>query len=47
MKRYIFSYNGFPIPRHSFEYMVGYDWESKVINGSYTWGYYRAELVEQ
>ena len=45
-KRYNFFYNGTPITKYAFEYMVGKDWESLVINGCYSWGYYHAIEID-
>ena len=45
-KRYIFSYYGSPIPKANFLKSVPENWESKVENGEFSWGGYRASEIE-
>ena len=47
MKKYIFTYNGTPITKANFVKAVPNDWENEIENGEYTWGYYRAEEIEE
>lgn len=42
MKKYNYFYNGQPIPKAQFLQAVPENWESEVIDGEYSWGYYRA-----
>ena len=42
MKNYNFFYDGNAINRKTFENAVPVNWESEVINGEYSYGYFRA-----
>ena len=45
-KRYNFFYNGMPISRGIFEMSVPDNWESEVVKGEYSWGYYNSSEIE-
>lgn len=42
MKKYNYFYNGVPITKAQFLSVIPENWESEVVNGEYSWGYYRA-----
>lgn len=44
-KRYNYFYNKQPISRERFILSVPNDWESQLIDDSYSYGYYRAILI--
>lgn len=47
MKKYNFFFNGTPITRAQFESVLyKKNWEKLVVNGEFTWGYYRATLID-
>jgi len=47
MKKYNYFYDGQPIPKDRFLQVVPENWESEVICGTYSWGYYHAtEILE-
>ena len=46
MKKYNYFYNGIPITKLKFEYIVPLNWESKVVDGEYSWGYYSAIEID-
>jgi len=46
MKKYNYYYNGQPITRKDFLSVVPENWESEVIDGEYSYGYYRATAIE-
>ena len=46
MKKYNYFYDGTPITKLKFEYIVPLDWEIKVVDGEYSWGHYKAIEIE-
>ena len=46
MKKYNYFYNGQPIPKDQFLRAVPVNWESEVINGEYSFGYYKSIEIE-
>jgi hypothetical protein len=46
MKTYIYFYDGTPITKAEFLSVVPKSWESEVVDGEYSWGYYRAVEIE-
>ena len=42
MRKYNYFYNGTPINKKNFLANVPENWEDNVMNGEYSWGYYRA-----
>jgi len=42
MKKYNYFYNGQPISKAEFLKRVPENWETEVVAGEYSWGYYRA-----
>lgn len=46
MKKYNYYYDKTPIKKSRFEESVPENWEQDVINGEYSYGYYRAIEVE-
>ena len=48
MKKYNYYYDGQPIPKSQFLEAVPEDWGKDVNEfGEYSWGYYRANLIEE
>ena len=46
MRTFNYYYNGTPINRNNFEKAVPTNWKNEVENGTYSYGYYRAEELE-
>lgn len=46
MKKYNYYYNGKPITKNQFISNVPENWESELIAGEFSWGYYRAILID-
>ena len=46
MKKYNYFYDGQPIPKDRFLKAAPEDWESEVVDGEYSWGYYRAVEID-
>lgn len=46
MKKYNYFYDGTPITKLKFEYIVPLNWEREVVDGEYSWGYYKAIEIE-
>ena len=46
-KMYNYFYNRTPITKDNFAMYVPENWESELVNGEYSWGYYRASEVEE
>jgi hypothetical protein len=46
MKKYNYFYDGRPIQKEQFVKGVPETWENDIINGEYSWGYYRAVEIE-
>jgi hypothetical protein len=46
METYNYFYNGTPITKTQFLAVVPENWENKVENGKYSWGYYTAFEIE-
>jgi hypothetical protein len=47
MKKYNYYYNGEPITRKQFITAVPENWQSEVINGEYSYGYFKAVEGEE
>lgn len=47
MTKFNYFYDGTPITRQAFTSDVPENWESEVVDGEYSWGYYRASEVEE
>ena len=45
--KFNYFYNGTPISKQNFESSVSAGWENEVVNGEYSYGYYRASEIEQ
>jgi len=46
MKKYNYYYNGQPITKNQFISNVPENWENDLIDGEFSWGYYRAILID-
>ena len=46
MKKFNFFYNGQAITKSQFLSEVPENWESELVDGEYSWGYYRAVEIE-
>lgn len=44
--KFIYTYNGQAISKQRFEDTVTHDWQKEVEDGTYSYGYYRATLIE-
>lgn len=47
MKKYNYFYDGQPIPKDQFLSVVPENWETEVVYGEYSFGYYRATEIEE
>ena len=46
MNKFKFFYNGTPITKQNFINAVGDNWKNELVDGEFSWGYYRASLIE-
>jgi len=46
MKKYNYFCNNQVISKREFEKVVPFDWQNNVVNGEYSYGYYRSTEVE-
>lgn len=47
MRKYNFFYNNMPISKKTFLQAVPENWESEILNGFYSYGYYRALIIDE
>jgi hypothetical protein len=46
MKKYNYFYHNTPIPKITFLSIVPENWESQIVDGYYSWGYFTAIELE-